>query len=138
MKALRCVCFVRRFVVATYSSFVARSLVGKCVQCSRWLLCFAPSGCLDDLYMTAEPCCVCVSCFKVHDLGRAKWSCRPCCVPAFGRVSISLSSCGHLTLVVASRGAPRGAGTALGLINRRLLTIRTPLSYFYELGFGLG
>jgi hypothetical protein len=89
-------------------------------------------------YVTAEPHCVSMPCFRVCDPGGANWSCRPCCVPAFGTVSIFLSSCEHLTLAMASHGAPRGAGTTLGLINRRLLIILNPLSYFYEHSFSLG
>ena len=49
VKALRCVCVARGFVVMAYSSFVARSLRGKSIQCGRWPLCFALSGCLDDV-----------------------------------------------------------------------------------------
>jgi hypothetical protein len=74
-------------------------------------------------YVTTESCCVSVSCFGARDPGGAEWSCRPCFGPVFGRVSVSPSSRGHLTLAVASHGAPRGAGAAFGSINRHLLVV---------------
>jgi hypothetical protein len=58
-------------------------------------------------YMTAEPYHVSVLHIGVRDLGGAECSRRCCTDPAFGKVSISLTSHGHLTLVVASRGLPR-------------------------------
>jgi hypothetical protein len=64
-------------------------------------------------YVTAEPCRVCVPCFRVRDPGGAEWSRRCCTGPAFGRVSISLTSHGHLNLVVTSRGSPHGGGLRL-------------------------
>ena len=78
------------------------------------------------------------SCFRVRDPSGTEWSSRPYCGPAFGKVSVSSSPYGHLTLAVASRVASCGAGTTLGSINRCLLTVQTSLSYSYKLGFSLG
>ena len=60
-------------------------------------------------YMIAKPCRVSVLRIGVCDPGGAEWSCRRCTGPALGSVSISLISHEHLTLAVASHGAPRGA-----------------------------
>jgi hypothetical protein len=49
VKALRCMCVVRGFVVMAYLSFITRSLMGRCVQCGRWPLCFALLGCPNDV-----------------------------------------------------------------------------------------
>jgi hypothetical protein len=43
-KALRCVCAECRFIVVAYLSFVARPLVGYCIQCGGWLFCPTLSG----------------------------------------------------------------------------------------------
>jgi hypothetical protein len=51
-------------------------------------------------YMTAEFYHLSVLCIGVHDLGGAEWSCQRCTGPTFGRVSISLTSHGHLTLAL--------------------------------------
>ena len=61
-------------------------------------------------YMTAEPYRVSVLRIEVCDPGRTEWSRRRCTGPAFGKVLISPTSHGHLTLAVASRGSPCGAG----------------------------
>ena len=63
-------------------------------------------------YMTAEPGHVSVLCVKIHDLGETEWSHRRYTGLAFGKVSISLTSCGHLVLVVASHGLPHGVGVS--------------------------
>ena len=63
-------------------------------------------------YAIAEPCCVSVPCFRVHDPGRTERSHQRYTGPAFERVSISSTSRGHLTLVVTSRGSPSGAGVS--------------------------
>jgi hypothetical protein len=51
-------------------------------------------------YVTAKPCHVSVPCFEIRDLGGAEWSCRCCSGPAFERVTIFLTSLGHLTSMV--------------------------------------
>ena len=61
-------------------------------------------------YVTTKPCRVSVLCVEIHDLGETKWSRRRYTGLAFGKVSISLTSCGHLALVVASRGSPCSMG----------------------------
>jgi hypothetical protein len=60
-------------------------------------------------YMTVEPCCVSVLCLGVRDPSRVEWSRRRCTSPSLGKVLISLTSRGHLTLVVTSCGLPHGA-----------------------------
>ena len=76
-------------------------------------------------YVTAKPCHVCVLCIGVHDPGGTKWSCRRYTSPAFGKVSISLTSREHLTLVVTSHSLPHDAGIShySGPINIGLPTI---------------
>ena len=61
-------------------------------------------------YVTAMPCHVSVLRTGVHDLGMSKWSRRCCIGPTFEKVSISLTSCGHLTLAVVSHGSLQGTG----------------------------
>jgi len=63
-------------------------------------------------YVTIELCRVSVLCIRVHDLGGAEWSCRRCTGPTFGRVLISSTSCGHLTLVVTPQDLPPSAGVS--------------------------
>jgi hypothetical protein len=53
-------------------------------------------------YAIAEPCCVSVLCVGVCDPGETEWSHRRCTGLAFGKVLISPTLCGHLTLAVAS------------------------------------
>jgi hypothetical protein len=57
-------------------------------------------------YVAAEPYHVSVLHIGVCDLGKTKWSRRGCIGLAFGKVLISPTSRGHLTLGVASRGLP--------------------------------
>ena len=61
-------------------------------------------------YVIAEPCHVSVLRIGVCDPGGTEWSYRCYFGPAFVRVSIFLTSREHLTLVVISRGLPRGTG----------------------------
>jgi hypothetical protein len=61
-------------------------------------------------YMTAEPYHVSVLCVGVRVPSETEWSCRRCTSLAFGKVLISLTSCGNLALDVASRGLPCGVG----------------------------
>jgi hypothetical protein len=49
VKVLRCVRVEHGFAVLACLSFVVRPLVGWCVQCDRWSLCFALLGCLNDV-----------------------------------------------------------------------------------------
>jgi hypothetical protein len=63
-------------------------------------------------YATAEPYHASVLHIGVHDLGEVELSHRRYTSSAFRRISISPTSCGHLTLVVASRGSPHGAGVS--------------------------
>ena len=77
---------------------------------------------------TAEPYRVSVLRIGVRDPGVAEWSRRHYTGSVFGRISISLTSRGHLTLAVASHGALRGAGpqatqSALGPLSRGLPSI---------------
>jgi hypothetical protein len=79
-------------------------------------------------YVTAKPCCVSKLCIRVHEPSMAEWSCRRCTSFAFRRISISPTLHRHLSLAIASRGAPRGVGSqavlfALGPINRDLPTV---------------
>jgi hypothetical protein len=62
-------------------------------------------------YMTAEPYRVNVLHIGVRDLGEGEWSCQCCTGPAFVRVSIFLTSCGHLIFAMTYHGSPRGAGS---------------------------
>jgi hypothetical protein len=63
-------------------------------------------------YVTTEPGRVCVPCVGVRDLGETERSHQHCIDLAFGKASISLTTCGHLTLAVASLGLPRIAGVS--------------------------
>ena len=63
-------------------------------------------------YVATKPCHVSALCVGVHDPGETEWSCRRCTSLAFGKVSISLTSCGHLVLVVASHGSPCDTGVS--------------------------
>jgi hypothetical protein len=100
VKALRCVFVECGFVVVACLSFVAQPLMGWCIPCGRWPYIPLHQDVLTMWYTTVEPCRVNVLHIKVHGLGRAKWYHRCYTSPAFGRVSIYLTSRGHLTLVV--------------------------------------
>ena len=59
-------------------------------------------------YVTVEPYHVSVQRIRVRDQGWTEWS-RQCYTgPAFGKVSISPTSRGHLTLAMASHSSPHG------------------------------
>jgi hypothetical protein len=68
-------------------------------------------------YVTVEFYRVSVLCIGVHDPGGAEWSRRCCIGPAFERVSISSTSCKHLTLAVISHSSLHDVG-ALGCLVR--------------------
>jgi hypothetical protein len=53
-------------------------------------------------YVTVELGHVSVPCVGLHDLGETERSHRRCTRLAFGKALISLTTCGHLTLAVAS------------------------------------
>jgi hypothetical protein len=61
-------------------------------------------------YTTTETGCVSVLRNGTRDPGGAEWSCRRCTGSAFGRISISPTSSGHLTLAMTSRGSPCSGG----------------------------
>jgi hypothetical protein len=68
-------------------------------------------------YATAELYYVSVLRFGIRDPGGAKWSHRHCTGPTFGRVSISLISCGHLTLAATFYSSPCGMGILSYLVH---------------------
>jgi hypothetical protein len=60
-------------------------------------------------YITVELCYVSVLRIGVHEPSGAEWSHQRATGPAFGKILISPTSRGHLTLVMTSCGSPRGA-----------------------------
>ena len=80
-------------------------------------------------YVTIEPCYVSVLRIGACDPGGAEWSRRCCTGPAFGRVSISPSTYGHLTLAITSRSSPHGTGIPIYLVH--------PWAYKYRSSFRL-
>jgi hypothetical protein len=84
-----------------------------------WASAFNAVGgrCAPPYQDTTEPCRVNVLYVGVRDLGEIEWSCRCCIGLAFGKVLISPTSCGHLTLVVASHSSPCGMGVLGYLIH---------------------
>ena len=89
-------------------------------------------------YVTVEPCRVSVLRIRVCDLGGTEWSRRCCTNPAFGRVSIFLTSYGYLTLAMTSHGLPRDVGVlgcsiCLWAINGVLSTVGSTHDYNFVL-----
>ena len=69
-------------------------------------------GTLMMWYVTTEPFHVSVLRVEICDLGKTEWSYQRCTSLAFGKVSISLTSCRYLTLALTSRGLLRGMGVS--------------------------
>jgi hypothetical protein len=93
-------------------------------------------------YMTTKPCYVSVMYIRVSDPGGTEWYRRRCTGLAFVRVSIFLTSHGHVTLVVTSHGSLRGTRVSSYLvhpwpINGGLSTISGTHDHIYELFFHL-
>ena len=109
-KALRCVYVECRFVVMACRASLLDPLWVSAFNAVGGFLIPPHQDALTMWYATTKPCRVSVLYIRVCDPGEVELSRRCCTGSTFGRVLISLTSRGHLTLAMTSHGSPRGTG----------------------------